>query len=188
MIVAHDVVARGRGRRAPGLAGGRGRHHEAQGGRRAHQRHHPRRDPEGPSRCAAGSRSSRAATSRPASTRSSWATRSPTACRASSSARSVKLQKRDWTVVGIFSSRGRRLRERDLGRPRRDRPGLRAHGRHATRMARAPQGARPASRPSTPGSAPTRRCSCRRWRSGSTTRTRRGRWPRSCASWPPSWR
>ena len=32
----------------------------------------------------------------------------------------IKLQRRSWTVVGVFSSRGQRLRERDLGRRRGD--------------------------------------------------------------------
>ncbi len=49
--------------------------------------------------------------------------------RAWRSATSIRLQKKDWQVVGVFDVRGQRLRERDLGRRRGDGAGLRSQRR-----------------------------------------------------------
>ena len=164
MIMVDDARGARRRRPAARLAGESwSSTMQAQGGRRADQRHHARRDAAGPSRCAAASRSSQGRNFAPGldevivGDKIAEPRRGPRPRRGR-----CKLQKHDWKIVGVFASRGRRLRERDLGRLRRDRPDLPAQRRAATRWCVRLKDRGRRRRPSTAGSAPIRRCSCRR--------------------------
>ena len=185
LIVVGDEVARGADGQPLASPGDGHRHHQAQEERRAHQRHGARRRP-------AGLRGARGNQGRPgpqlhARPRRGDRGREDRGPRAGPGRR-PEGEAPEARVGGrrhLHFAR-RRLRERDLGRRRGDGPRVRAQRRHQ-RPGRASEGRRGRGRPWTAGSRATRRCSSRRCRSGSTTTTRRGRWPGSCAVWPPSW-
>ena len=151
------------------------------------QRHRSARSSPGPSRFGAASRSSRGACFTPGLDEVIVGRRLTDRIQGLRVGGTVKYQQKRLPDRRRLRLPGRRLRERDLGRLRH--LGGRLPARGGLQLAgRAHEGPGRHPRRSTDGSGAQPQMQLQAVsRSGSTTRTRRARWPRSCRAWPASW-